>query len=133
MQQLLMKPEVSSAEKGIKRLVFVKTVPLLLLGVLLITAFASVFVFADQYGITIDEPQENMYGQLVLNWYTSLGKDTSFMAVFPGSALQTHGAIFDVIIAEAQRVLGHPWQTRAVVNGLAAFVGVVAIALCGLE
>jgi 4-amino-4-deoxy-L-arabinose transferase-like glycosyltransferase len=133
MQQLLMKPEESSAEKVIKRSVFVKTVPLLLLGVLLVTAFASAFVFADQYGITIDEPQENMYGQLVLNWYTTLGKDTSFMAVFPGSALQTHGAIFDVIIAEAQRVFGHPWQTRAVVNGLAAFVGVVAIALCGLE
>ncbi|HEX6553278.1 MAG TPA: hypothetical protein VF026_10985 [Ktedonobacteraceae bacterium] len=133
MQQLVTKPGESPAEKVIKRSVFVKTVPLLLLGVLLVTAFVSVFVFADQYGITIDEPQENMYGQLVLNWYTSLGKDTSFMAFFPGSALQTHGAIFDVIIAQAQRVFGHPWQTRAVVTGLAAFVGVVAIALCGLE
>ena len=133
MQQLLTKQEEFSAEKGIKRSLFVKTVPLLLLGVLLVTAFASIFVFADQYGITIDEPNEDAYGQLVLNWYTSLGKDTSFMAYHPSSSIQKHGAIFDVIIAEAQRVFGQPWHTRAVVNGLAAFVGVVAIALCGLE
>ena len=137
MQRILTKQEEFSAEKVIKSRLFMKTVPLFLLGVLLVTAFVSVFVFADQYGITIDEPQENVYGQLVLNWYTSLGKDTSFMGVFPGSSLQTHlqehGAIFEVIIAEAEHVFGQPWHTRAVVNGLAAFVGVVAIAFCGLE
>src|SRR5437667_103538 len=55
------------------------------------------------------------------------------MAYHPSSSIQKHGAIFDVIIAEAQRVFGQQWHTRAVINGLAAFVGVVAIALCGLE
>jgi hypothetical protein len=133
MQQLVTKPEDSSVERVIKRSVFVKTVPLFLLGVLLATSFVCAFVLADQYGITIDEPKEDAYGQLVLNWYTTLGKDTSFMAYYPSSSIQKHGVIFDVIVAEAQRVFGQPWHTRAVVNGLAAFVGVVAIALCGLE
>ena len=91
MQQLLTKQEEFSAEKGIKRSLFVKTVPLLLLGVLLVTAFASIFVFADQYGITIDEPNEDAYGQLVLNWYTSLGKDTSFMAYHPSQVYKSMG------------------------------------------
>ncbi len=44
-----------------------------------------------------------------------------------------HGAIFDVIVALAQQTFGQPWHTRAVVTGLAAVVGVLAIALCGFE
>src|SRR5205085_11618143 len=44
-----------------------------------------------------------------------------------------HGAAFETLVAAAQQVFGHQWYTRAVVNGLAGVVGVVAILLCGLE
>ena len=40
---------------------------------------------------------------------------------------------FEVIVAVAQKIFGHEWYTRAVVNGLAGVVGVLAIALCGYE
>ncbi len=133
MQSLRIKQEDSSIGMVMKQKLFAKILPLSLLGVLLVTALVTVFTQADQYGITIDEPEEDAYGQLSLAWYNTLGKDTSFLTAFPKSSIQLHGAIFEVIVAEAQHIFAQPWHTRAVVNGLAAFVGVVAIALCGLE
>ena len=138
MQLLWAKPGESSQKQSlIERIstqqAFVKIVPITLLIILLSVAFLSVFTLANQFGITVDEPEENNFAPYVLKWYDTLGKDTSFMTVYPTSNIQEHGAIVDVIIAEAQRVFGNQWQTRAIVTGLFAFLGIVAIALCGFE
>jgi 4-amino-4-deoxy-L-arabinose transferase-like glycosyltransferase len=111
----------------------VKILPLLLLVIFLVIMLVTVFVQADQYGITIDEPGENTYGQLVWSWYATLGRDTSFLRFHTYSNIQDHGVIFNVIVAEAQHIFGGQWHTRAVVTGLAGVVGVLAIALCGFE
>src|SRR6266566_280102 len=111
----------------------VKILPLLLLVIFLVIMLVTVFVQADQYGITIDEPGENTYGQLVWSWYATLGRDTSFLTFHTYSDIQDHGVIFNVIVAEAQHIFGGQWHTRAVVTGLAGVVGVLAIALCGFE
>ena len=123
----------SFIEKLSKQQVFRKTVPLILLSLLLLMAFISVFTTANQYGITIDETEEDAYAPYVLHWYETLGRDTSFMTVFSTSSIQEHGAVVDVVIAGAQQVFGHHWQTRAIVTGLFAFIGIVAMALCGFE
>jgi hypothetical protein len=108
--------------------------PISLLVALLGTALITVFMQAGQYGITIDEPIQDQYGRSTLAWYESMGKDISFLTSYPASDFQPqHGAAFETLVAAAQQVFGHQWYTRAVVNGLAGVVGVVAIALCGLE
>ncbi len=107
--------------------------PFSLLALLLASACVSVFVHADSYGITVDEPLQDAYGRSVLAWYQTLGHDQRFMYEAKGSHMPEHGAIFEVIVALAQQTFGHPWHTRAVVTGLAGVVGVLAMALCGYE
>ncbi|TMB91178.1 MAG: hypothetical protein E6J44_01570, partial [Chloroflexi bacterium] len=120
--------------KSVKQHAFSHILPICLLVVLLGIALLTVFVQADQYGITIDEPLQDQYGRSTLAWYESMGRDTSFLTSFPASDFQPqHGAAFETLVAAAQQVFDHQWYTRAVVSGLAGVVGVVAIALCGLE
>lgn len=109
-------------------------VPRCLLGMLFAAALIWVFGQAGQYGLTIDEPLQDAYGRLALSWYQTQGKDASFLTAFPAKLyMPQHGAIFEVVVAEAQQLFGDPWHTRAVVNGLAGVAGVIAIALCGFE
>jgi hypothetical protein len=114
------------------------SLPWLLLAALLVTSFVTVLTQAGRYGITIDEPLQQVYGESVLAWYRSYGHDTSFMtpSVF-GTTLHMpeHGGIFDAIIAALQsRLPGiDPWLLRHTVTGLTGWLGVVAIALCGYE
>jgi hypothetical protein len=110
MQSLRIKQEDSSIGMVMKQKLVAKILPLSLLGLLLVTALVIVFTQADQYGITIDEPEEDAYGQLSLAWYNTLGKDTSFLTAFPKSSIQLHGAIFEVIVAEAQHIFAQPWH-----------------------
>ena len=120
--------------KSVKQHAFSHILPICLLVVLLGIALLTVFVQADQYGITIDEPLQDQYGRSTLAWYESMGRDTSFLTSFPASDFQPqHGAAFETLVAAAQQVFDHQWYTRAVVNGLVGVVGVAAIALCGLE
>src|SRR5436305_15047408 len=117
-----------------KKYTFSHLLPISLLVALLGTALITVFVQAGQYGITIDEPIQDQYGRSTLAWYESLGRDTSFLTSYPASDFQPqHGSAFETLVAAAQQVFDHQWYTRAVVSGLAGVVGVVAIALCGLE
>jgi hypothetical protein len=114
------------------------SLPWLLLAALLVTGFATVLTQAGRYGITIDEPLQQVYGESVLAWYRSQGHDTSFMnpSVF-GTTLHMpeHGGVFDAVIAALQlRLPGiDPWLLRHMVTGLTGWLGVVAIALCGYE
>src|SRR5947207_1642189 len=120
--------------KSVKQHAFSHILPICLLVVLLGIALVTVFMQADQFGITIDEPLQDQYGRSTLAWYESMGRDTSFLTSYPASDFQPqHGSAFETLVAAAQQVFEHQWYTRAVVTGLAGVVGVVAIALCGLE
>ncbi len=117
----------------IKKVFSSKLIPLILLVCLFLIIIFTVFFEANDYGITMDEPMQNSYGHLVLSWYTSLGKDNSFLQYNSDGYLPGHGPFFEVIVAVAQKIFGHEWYTRTVVNGLAGVIGVIAIVLCGYE
>ncbi|HEX6483976.1 MAG TPA: hypothetical protein VF043_34445 [Ktedonobacteraceae bacterium] len=109
------------------------SLPFLLLVTLCVIMVIIVFTQARAYGITMDEPLQDQYGVSILHWYTSLGRDTSFLNYTADTYMPEHGAIFDALVALAQQILGHHWYTRAVMTGLAGVAGVVAVALCGYE
>ena len=114
----------------------VKFLPLILLGGLLLTGLVTIFTQADRYGITIDEPLQDSYGHAVMEWYYTLGRDTSFLTAFPANTyMPEHGGIFDAGIAAVQHEFppADHWQVRRIVTALAGLLGLVAIALCGYE
>lgn len=118
----------------LKKLPISAWLPVLLLVALGIFMLVWVFWQAGSYGQTMDEPLRDAYGQSVLGWYKSLGRDMSFITAYPAFEYEPqHGAIFDVIAVIFERIFKHYWYTHAVIIGLSGVVGVVAIALCGYE
>lgn len=117
----------------LKKLPISAWLPIVLLGLLGIFLLIWIFTQAGNYGQTMDEPLRDNYGQSVLGWYKSLGKDTSFLNYPPQEYELQHGVIFDVVTVVAERLFKHYWYTHAVVIGLSGVAGVVAIALCGYE
>ncbi len=107
--------------------------PLLLLVVLMLVMVLTVFSQASTYSLTTDEAIHDSYGQSVLEWYLTAGRDKSFLHYPADTYEPQHGALFDVVVAAAQRVFHHQWYTEAVLIGLAALLGVFGFALCGLE
>src|SRR6266571_1112492 len=109
----------------------VQVVLLTLLGVFLL---AWVFTQASIYGQTMDEPLRDRSGQSMLGWYTTLGKDTSFIRASPLDESQ-RGTIFDAVAAGVEQFLSPDthWYIHAVVIGLAGGAGVIGITLCGYE
>lgn len=110
--------------------------PRFLLAGLLLISLSLVLTQAYRYGISVDEPLQQRYGERVLAWYTSLGKDTSFLTAFPRNVhMPEHGGIFDAIVAALQHLFAgtDPWLVRRIVTGLTGWLGIVAIALCGYE
>lgn len=106
--------------------------PLSLLVFFLAVLIIFVFVQAKNFGITADEVLQDNYGHSILVWYTSMGKDTSFLMYGAGLYMPEHGPLFEVIVAAAQDLFaGHHWYVRAVITGLAGVSGIVAIAMCG--
>src|SRR5260370_31727035 len=99
------------------------SLPFLLLVALCVIMVVIVFTQAKAYGITMDEPLQDEYGLSILHWYTSLGRDTSFLNYPSGTYMPAHVAIFDALDALSQHVLGHHWYTRAVMTGLAGVAG----------
>ncbi len=118
----------------LKKLSISAWLPLLLLALLGIFLLAWIFAQAGNYGQTMDEPLRDSYGQSVLGWYKSLGKDMTFITGYPAFEYEPqHGVIFDVVTVIAERLFKHYWYTHAVVIGLSGLAGIVAIALCGYE
>jgi 4-amino-4-deoxy-L-arabinose transferase-like glycosyltransferase len=128
-------------QRAIKRLTpssafLAKTLPALLLGVLLLVGLITVFLRAGQYGVAWDETVQDPYGRAALAWYTSLGRDTSFLTTSsPETYVPEHGVIFEVVVAAGQRMFSgaNHWYVRHLITALAGLVGVGAIALCGFE
>ncbi|HEX6819874.1 MAG TPA: hypothetical protein VF120_15970 [Ktedonobacterales bacterium] len=110
--------------------------PLILVAALLLVGLITVCSRARLYGISVDEPLQQQYGERVLAWFRTLGKDTSFLTAFPTvDHMPEHGGIFDAGIAALQSVFNgaDPWLVRHLATGLFGLLGVLAIALCGWE
>jgi hypothetical protein len=110
--------------------------PRLLLVGFMLTSLVTVLTQAQRYGITTDEPLQQLYGEGVLAWYRSFGANTGFLTMFPAAVhMPEHGGIVDALIVALQSWLGavSPWLVRRLVSGLVGWLGVVAIALCGYE
>lgn len=113
-----------------------QVLPWALLAALLLLALITVITQAHRYGITIDEPLQQVYGERLLAWYRSRGQDTSFLTAFPAyDHLRDYGSIFDTVVAAIQlRLPGvDPWLARHLLTGLTGWLGLIAIALCGYE
>src|SRR5215469_3740811 len=123
-------------QRNMKKVSLSKSLPLLLLGGLLLTGLITIFIQADNYGISRDEPTQDRYGQAVLQYYLTLDKDRSFLTVFQSDAhMPEHGGFFDAIIAAVQDEFppADHWHVRRIITALSGLVGIVAIALCGYE
>src|SRR5260370_36397152 len=89
----------SCMESKIRQKSVAKILPVSLLVLLFAVALVTVFVQADSYGITLDEPNLDSYGRLALAWYQTLGRDQSSTHYHGSRYRLEHGAIFDVIVA----------------------------------
>lgn len=115
--------------------------PRILLAALIVTAVVTVLVQAHNYSVTLDEELQERLGRHLLAWYGTLGRDTSFLTVFPvAEHMPEHGGIFDTLVAAVQYLLhvsdpnsAAAWSIRHVLNGLCGVAGIVGIALCGYE
>src|SRR4051794_1743329 len=87
-----------------------------------IVALLVLATFRD-YGVTWDEDVHFYYGFKVLDFYLSLGRDTSYLGF---ENLYTYGAGFDLLTAALSRVspLG-AWETRHLVDALIGLCGIV--------
>lgn len=107
---------------------------MLLLGVLFALLGLYVVVAADAYGRTWDEGLQNWYGEAVLNWYLSAGRDLGFVRdPHPADFMPQHGPFAEMLIAAAQRLTGETWHTRSVMGGVFGVAGIAGIALCGRQ
>jgi hypothetical protein len=93
------------------------------MAVLAVAALAVALTFRD-YGISWDEPVQNTYGILSLNYYLSLGRDRSS---FDFVNLFWYGALFDTLAAAANRILPFAeYDTRHLLGGLVGLAGLAA-------
>lgn len=112
--------------------------PQILLGLLFCFLLGFVLTQADVHGRTFDEPLQNDYGHRILDWYTSLGSDRSFLDYPEKTQLPQHGPVFETVVAAAQSVAGRlfdadPWAVRSLVCGLTGVLGIALMVLCALD
>lgn len=85
------------------------------------------------YGITGDDMDQKVYGEKLLNYYTSLGKDTSCLHLKIGNKenLHLYGGLFPMLSAALNRYIGglDEYDMRHLLN---AVTGAVAIIFTGL-
>ena len=89
----------------------------------LLAALAAVVVLTFRhYGVAWDEPVQHVYGGMALNYYLTLGADTTS---FRYINLHWYGALFDMLIALAVKV-SPLWEydTRHLLSGLIGVAGV---------
>ncbi len=94
-----------------------------LLGLMLAT-------FLD-YGMTLDEPVQNRYGNRLLRWYQTLGADR---AAVEQNDTAYYGGFFELVAKGAERLspLGL-YETRHLVNALFGFAGLLAVFWMGRQ
>ncbi len=88
--------------------------------------FIILTTFKD-YGITWDEDYRKLYGEAVVNYYTSLFHDRSFLN---NEANIKFGALFDGSAALIYKLFpGNDFEIRHLLNALVGFAGVVGVYL----
>ena len=97
-------------------------------------ALAWVLTQAGVYGQTMDEPLHDRYGQSILAWYKTLGKDTCFIRASPFDTSQ-QGTIFDAVPAGVELLFSSDaqWSVHAIVIGLAGGAGEELVVVVGVE
>ena len=107
---------------------------------LLFAAAAVILLFtmvalSFDFGITGDELVQKLYGEKVLNFYTTFGKDRSFMDIKIGfkNNLFYYGGLYDMICAAANRYIGvlDPYDMRHLINSLFGFMAMLFAGLLG--
>ncbi len=107
--------------------------PLILLGASFLILLIFVFLKANDYGMTWDEPVQDAYGTFVYQWYRSHGQDIMFLQL---SNLRYYGPFFEFIVSFFQHIpllTAHYWHVRAVITGFAGVMGIGAVAACAFE
>jgi len=89
-------------------------------ALLALAAVVVALTFRD-YGISWDEPVQNTYGKLSLNYYLTLGRDR---ASFTYVNLYWYGALFDTLAAALNRISPFAeYDTRHLLNAAVGLVG----------
>ncbi len=98
-------------------------------------AATAVFLFflmttvSFHYGITGDDLDQKIYGEKVLDYYTSFGKDTSCLHLKVGNKenLNLYGGLFSMISAAANRYIGglDEYDMRHLINAIAGFFAIL--------
>ncbi|MGV3581228.1 MAG: ArnT family glycosyltransferase [Methylophilus sp.] len=90
-------------------------------------SFLAVFILVTfkQYGISNDEQVQHVYGQLLLNFYSTGFAD---QAAFAYKNLYLYGGFFDLIAAGLEKLLPlWVWDIRHLLSALFGFAGIVAV------
>jgi hypothetical protein len=96
----------------------------LALAVLAVLAIAIAVIFRG-YGISWDEPVQNAYGKMSLNYYLTLGADQSS---FKYLNLYWYGALFDTLAAAANKFLPFAeYDTRHLLNAIVGLIGLAGV------
>lgn len=113
--------EINPAEKNeaVFRMLF-------FLGSVLLLVIMAVLSF--QFGITGDEQVQKQYGEKVLSFFTSFGKDR---AALEFKNLYFYGGFFDMICAAANKYIGilDPYDMRHLINAIFGFIMMLFAAL----
>ena len=88
---------------------------------LMANLFVIVLLTFRQYGVTWDEELQSQYGQAVVDYYLSLGKDQHFAEIFN---LYLYGGTFDGIASAIDRLAPfNVYETRHLLNALMGLLG----------
>lgn len=94
-----------------------------------IVLFFLMMSLSFHYGITGDDLDQKLYGEKVLNFYTSFGKDTSCLHLKVGNKenLYIYGGLFNMISAAANRYIGglDEYDMRHLINAIAGFLAIL--------
>lgn len=94
---------------------------------LVLFSLLAVFILVTfkQYGISNDEQVQHVYGQLLLNFYSTGFAD---QAAFTYKNLYLYGGLFDLIAAILEKILPlWVWDIRHLLSALFGFAGIVAV------
>lgn len=104
---------------------------------IVVLASAVLFISGWGTGFHSDEMDQNAYGKAVINYYTSLGDDTTFLnlkledGVEVAKEIKTYGALFDVGFNLVTRAMGLDYEYD-VRHLLIQLIGVLTMVLCSL-
>lgn len=108
----------------------------------LFAAFAIILFFlmttvSFQYGITGDDLDQKIYGEKVLDFYTTFGKDTSCLHLAVGNKdnLYLYGGMFNMISAAANRYIGgiDEYDMRHLINSVSGFLAILMAGLLAMR